>query len=194
MAITPLKTYLQTGLVGLGLVGLSLVSQALALAETIPYTAASGTATFDYRVVFPIKGKIAGVSSTVTLDKADLAATTGTVTVPVVNLKTGNSLRDTHAKGEEALNTAKFPNVTFSLAKVPEGKLVEGQTLTLTATGNLTVKGVSKTISAPIKATLNGDKVNISTQFSFNPHDFGVNYPAGSDSVTVGVNFSLSPK
>lgn len=60
-----------------------------------------------------------------------------------------------------------------------------------TATGKLTVKGTTKTITAPIKATLKGGKVNVSTQFKFNPYDFNVRYQGGADSVTVDVAFVL---
>ncbi|MDR6217342.1 YceI family protein [Deinococcus soli (ex Cha et al. 2016)] len=175
----------------LGLTGAALLASGLAFAA--PYAATAGTATFSHTVRFiPVRGSIAGVTASVNLDPANLAATTGSVTVPVVNLKTGIGLRDTHAKGAEALNTAKFPNATFKLEKLTGGKLVEGQTLSTTATGTLTVKGTAKNVSVPVKATLQGGKVNVSTQFKFNPFDFDVRYPGSSDSVTVDVAFVLN--
>jgi len=175
----------------LGLTGAALLASGLAFAA--PYAATAGTATFSHTVRFiPVRGSIAGVTASVNLDPANLAATTGSVTVPVVNLKTGIGLRDTHTKGAEALNTAKFPNATFKLEKLTGGKLVEGQTLSTTATGTLTVKGTAKNVSVPVKATLQGGKVNVSTQFKFNPFDFDVRYPGSSDSVTVDVAFVLN--
>lgn len=175
----------------LGLTGAALLASGLAFAA--PYAATAGTATFSHTVRFiPVRGSIAGVTASVNLDPTNLAATTGSVTVPVVNLKTGIGLRDTHAKGAEALNTAKFPNATFKLEKLTGGKLVEGQTLSTTATGTLTVKGTAKNVSVPVKATLQGGKVNVSTQFKFNPFDFDVRYPGSSDSVTVDVAFVLN--
>lgn len=166
-----------------------------ALAAPATYSASNGSATFDHTVRFiGVRGNIAGVTSEVKLDLNELASTTGTVTVPVVNLKTGIGLRDTHAKREDALNAAKYPNAVFALEKLTGGKLAEGQTLNTTATGKLNVKGVIKPISVPVKATLSGGKVNVSTQFKFNPHDHGVNYPGSSDSVTVNVTFTLAPK
>lgn len=159
----------------------------------VGYRADDGTASFTHTVRFiPVRGTIAGVSATVDLDPANLAATTGSVRVPVVNLKTGIALRDSHAKGENALNTAKYPNATFTLEKLTGGRLVEGQTLATTATGKLTVKGTTKSISVPVKATLQGGKVNVSTQFKFNPYDYDVRYPGSSDSVTVDVSFTLN--
>lgn len=166
---------------------------ALASAAGAPYAASGGNATFEYRVTFVnVKGTIEGVSSTVELSADDLAATTGTVTVPLSDLKTGNGLRDSHAKG--ALNTGEFPNATFRLEKLTGGKLMEGQTLATSASGTLTVKGVSKPISAPVKATLSGGKVNVSAQFKFNPLDHGVRYPGGADNITVNVSFVLAAR
>ncbi|WP_291427797.1 YceI family protein [Deinococcus sp.] len=162
-------------------------------AQAAPYRAAEGTAAFSYRVALvPVTGSMTGVAANVTLDPQDLAATKGTVTVPVSTLKTGNTLRDSHAKGAGALGTAQFPNATFELTSLTGGILTEGgQTVATTATGRLTVKGTTKTLTAPIKATLRGGRVNVSTQFKFNPSDFNVRYPGGANSVTVDVAFVL---
>lgn len=166
-----------------------------ATAATVPYTAAGGTATFEHKVRFiNVKGNMTDVTSTVQLDLVDLAATKGTVTVPVVKLKTGIGLRDDHAKSDVALNAAKFPNAVFTLDKLTGGKLVQGQTLSTTATGKLTIKGKTLPITAPVKATLDGNKVNVSTQFKINPKDFEVNYPGSSDSATLNVTFTLAPR
>lgn len=173
--------------------GLLLGGFPLALGAPLAFSAAAGTATFDHRVrVFNVHGTVMGVSSSVQLDVNDLAATSGTVTVPLENLKTGIGLRDNHARSEVALNTAKFPNAVFTLEKLTGGRLLEGQTLATTASGQLTVKGVTKTASIPVKATLVGGQVKVSTQFAFNPHDFGVNYPGSSDRAVVNVTFTLS--
>lgn len=160
-----------------------------------PYTAApGGSATFEHRVRgINVKGTVEGVTGTVQLDPANLAATRGRVNVPLANLKTGLGLRDTHARGESALNTARFPNATFVLGSLTGGRLGEGQTVSTTASGQFTLKGVTRTISVPVKATLTGGQVKVAAQFKFNPHDYGVNYAGSSDSASVDVNFTLSP-
>lgn len=176
---------------------LAVVAALLGAAAAAPasYTASGGTATFEHKVRFiNVKGNIADVTSAVQLDPADLAATKGSVTVPVVKLKTGLGLRDDHAKSDVALNAAKFPNAIFTLEKLTGGKLVEGQTLATTATGKLTIKGKTLPVTAPVKATLQGGKVNVSTQFKINPKDYEVNYPGSSDSATLNVTFTLAPR
>lgn len=176
-----------------GLLGLGLTLAGLALAAPRPYTAAGGNATFEHRVrVVNVRGTIAGVTAQVQLDPSDLAATRGSVTVPLSALKTGIGLRDRHAQGEVALNTERYPNATFVLEKLTGGRLLEGQTLNTTASGRLTVKATTRPVSVPVKATLRGGRVEVSTQFKFNPYDFDVRYPGSSDSVTVGVTFTLA--
>lgn len=166
----------------------------VATAVTLPYSAVSGQASFQHRVrLVTVNGTIENVSGTLRLDPSDLAVTTGSIMVPIDNLKTGIALRDTHAKSEVALHTSKYPTVTFVLEKLIGGKLVAGKELSTTATGKLTVKGVTKTLSVPVKALLEENRVNVSTQFKFNPHDFGVDYPGSSGSVTVDVKFTLAP-
>lgn len=171
----------------------ALLALSSAPAAPAPYGASGGSATFDYRVAFvDVRGVMSGVSSAVTLDPTDLAATTGTVTVPLSDLKTGIGLRDSHARG--ALDTAEFPSATFTLQTLTGGRLSEGQSLATTATGTLTVRGVGRPISVPVKATLNAGRVNVSTQFKFNPLDHGVRYPGGADVITVNVNFALAAR
>lgn len=177
------------------LVPLSALVAASALAAPATYVAQNGNATFEHKVgLVMVRGEIAGVSAQAKLDSAQLTGTTGKVTVPLSDLKTGNGLRDSHAKSGAALATDKFPNATFQLQKLSGGRLKEGQTVATTAQGQLTVKGVTKTIVAPVKATLRGDTVQVATQFKFNPHDYGVNYRGtSSPSVTVNVSFDLKP-
>ncbi|PNY79974.1 YceI family protein [Deinococcus koreensis] len=166
-----------------------------ASAAPVGYSAGDGSATFDIRVLLvPVRGTIEGVSAEADVDSADLAATTGRVTVPLVNLKTGNGLRDSHARSEVALWAEKYPNAVFTLGRLTGGRLVEGTTLATTATGTLTVKATTRTISVPVKATLSGAQIRVSTQFKFNPYDFDVRYPGSATSVAVDVSFVLAAK
>lgn len=181
----------RSGGVAAGVLGLMLAG--LALAAPRPYAAVGGSATFEHRVrIVTVRGTIAGVTAQVQLDPQDLAATRGRVTVPLSALRTGIGLRDRHAQGEVALNTARYPNATFVLEELTGGRLQEGQTVSTTAGGRLTVKATTRPLSVPIKATLRGGRVEVSTQFKFDPHDFDVRYPGSSDSVTVGVTFTLA--
>lgn len=163
-----------------------------AMAATVPYGAVGGQASFEHRVLFVnVYGTVPDVTSQVMLDLDNLAVTTGTVTVPIIKLSTGIGLRDNDARSEKALNTAKYPNITFTLKQLTGGRLFEGLSVSTTATGDLTVKGTTRSISVPVKASLSGGQVKVNTQFKFNPHDYGVNYPYSSNLVAVNVSFTL---
>ena len=173
---------------------LALCTLSSTLAVPVFYSAQAGTATFEHRVLFvTVRGTIPGVTASVILDPENLAGAQGTVTVPVVNLNTGIGLRDNDARSERALDAAHHPNATFVLDGIPGGRLIEGVTLETTVVGKLTVKATTLSINAPVKATLVGGQINVATQFKFNPHDFGVNYPNSSNVVTVNVSFTLLP-
>ncbi|MYN26718.1 MULTISPECIES: YceI family protein [Duganella] len=80
----------------------------------------------------------------VTLDRA---AKTGSVeaTIDAKSVDTGSKLFDGHIQGEQFLDTAKFPTITYKSTKVnfkgDEPSTVEG---------NLTVKGVTKPVTLTI--------------------------------------------
>jgi polyisoprenoid-binding protein YceI len=48
---------------------------------------------------------------------------------------------------------------------------------THTVTGNLTLHGVTKSISFPAKITVSGDNATLDSQFFINRKDFGIMYP-----------------
>lgn len=162
------------------------------MAQPATYMAKDGQALFAHKVRFiEVRGNITGVSSTVQLNLNDLANTTGRVVVPVKNLKTGIQLRDDHAKQKNALHTSKFPNATFQLKRLTSGELIEDQELQTTAQGLLTIKGISKQVSIPVKALLKNGQVQVKTQFKFNPHVFNVNYPGSLNRATINLSFIL---
>lgn len=162
------------------------------LAGAAPYQASAGQAIFDYQVIIiPVHGETNQVSAALTINPDDLASVGGTLKVNVASLKTGNSLRDEHMRG--ALGAAQFPDAVFTLTGVQGlGSLPEGQAVSSSVTGQLSLRGVSKTLNAPVKLTRQGNTVTVATQFKFNPHDFGVNYTGGASSIAVGVSFKLA--
>ena len=158
------------------------------------YGASTGTVTFDYRVTFiGVRGTSSDLEAEVTFTPDGLDGATGTVSVRTASLKTGNGLQEDHMRG--ALGAGAFPNMVYTLSGVNTSTMLsEGQTLVTTGSGKLTLKGVSKPLSVPLKLTLNNGKVTVATQFKFNPHDFGVDYLGGADSVAVNVGFVLVPR
>ncbi|WP_188063967.1 YceI family protein [Sphingobium sp. KCTC 72723] len=87
-------------------------------------------------------GVIAQPTGTLTLDKANPAASKVSIDIPVANLKTGIPALDTHLMKPEFFDSAKFATATFVSTSVkPDG--ATGADIT----GNLTIKGITKPVT-----------------------------------------------
>jgi polyisoprenoid-binding protein YceI len=97
-------------------------------------------------------------------------------TANLTGLSTGNDRRDSRAQG--ALGTAEFPDATFVLTEPIElaAAPTAGETVTATAVGDLTVKGVTKRVEIPIQGRWDGSEIQIVTAepFPITFSDFGV--------------------
>jgi polyisoprenoid-binding protein YceI len=87
-------------------------------------------------------GVIAQPTGTLTLDKANPAASKVSIEVPIANLTTGIPALNEHLAKPEFFDVAKFPKATF----VSTGVKTDGPT-GATITGNLTIKGITKPVT-----------------------------------------------
>ena len=88
-------------------------------------------------------GTLQGLNGTIKFDDANPSASSFDVSVNVNTINTGIDNRDNHLKKEEYFNVEKYPTITFvsnGIKKDNDGYSV---------TGNLTIKGVTKSISFP---------------------------------------------
>ncbi|MGZ8735245.1 MAG: YceI family protein [Acidimicrobiia bacterium] len=94
----------------------------------------------------------------------------------LTGLSTGNERRDGRAQG--ALATDQFPDATFVLTEPIELTVAPtaGETVTATAVGELTVKGITKRVEIPIEGRWDGTEIQIITAepFPITFSDFGV--------------------
>jgi polyisoprenoid-binding protein YceI len=130
-----------------------------------------------------IDGGTASVNGTFTLDPSNLEATTGKILVPISTMQTGIELRDKHLREKDWLDGEAFPNITFEIKKLSGVTVVSsggGKGIAkATAEGTFTLRGTSKTITAPIELTYiektGGDVVMIKVDsFNVSLKDFGV--------------------
>jgi polyisoprenoid-binding protein YceI len=83
-----------------------------------------------------------------------------------------------HLKSPEFFDVAKFPTSTFVSTGIEAGaKDPKAKDATHTVTGNLTLHGVTKSISFPAKIAVTGDKATLDSEFFINRKDFGIMYP-----------------
>ena len=158
-----------------------------------PNSAAS-TATYTSDAALEsISGTSTTINGTISTDLKDPSKTSGSFSIPVTSLVSGVAMRDEHMAGENWLNAAKFPNITFtikSLALKGDTKvLTNGSSVQGDATGEFTLHGVTKTLTIPVRASyrevpagqvygLEGNLLRIETTFSIKLSDYGVNIPA----------------
>jgi polyisoprenoid-binding protein YceI len=120
-------------------------------------------------------GRTPAVSGTMTIDGTQLTATS--ITADMTALTTNNSRRDGPAR--EALGTSQFPNATFVLTKpIDLGAAAgTGAKTSVTATGDLTVKGVTKSVQFPLQAQLTGNTIVVVGSLDVVFSDFGITAP-----------------
>lgn len=93
-------------------------------------------------------GQLTGVSATLDLDPKTPAKSRLSVTVPMSGVSTGNSRLDQRLAGPDFFDTQKFPMASFTATGVEPTSPT-----TARITGDLTLRGVTKTIS--LDATFN---------------------------------------
>lgn len=151
----------------------------------------------------PIHGQGNDVSGTVVLDPQNPANSKGKVTIGIKALKLTSEVMTGNMMGEWCLDADKHPTATFEVTsgKVKKAKdgVFEG-----TATGNLTIKGITKSISVPVSARIvkdgvkerfgdrGGDLLMFSTKFSFNRFDFEIGKAVKETLLSNKVEVSLS--
>ena len=130
----------------------------------------------------------------VNYDAKDASKSTVNFTAKTASVDTGVTARDTHLRTADFFEVEKYPEMTFKSTKVE--KRGDGWNVT----GDLTMKGVTKSVSIPFQISgwlpggeRSGPKMGITGETTINRRDFGVNYgnnlPSGiaaiSDNVKV---------
>ena len=102
-----------------------------------------------------------------------------------INIKTDSITTDDegltkHLKTPDFFDVAKFPEATFvSTAIKPGGEKGASHTVT----GNLTLHGVTKSITFPATIAVTPDVATVNANFSINRKDFGINYAGAANNL-----------
>jgi polyisoprenoid-binding protein YceI len=114
------------------------------------------------------------------LDLVDGDPTKSIVTVEIAtaSITADDPKLTSHLKSADLLDVEKFPKATFRSTAIKAGG--EGGA-THTITGNLSLHGVTKSISFPAKIKVAADAVEADAEFAINRKDFGIVYPGMPD-------------
>jgi polyisoprenoid-binding protein YceI len=92
---------------------------------------------------------------------------------------TGNAKLKGHLLAPDFLDVEKYPDGFFEITNVTAGvdtSKVENKEATHTVTGNLTLKGQSKSITFPAKVSMTDSKVEAHAVFNIDRTDWGISY------------------
>jgi polyisoprenoid-binding protein YceI len=134
------------------------------------------------------------IEGSVLLDKADLTRSSVSVILPLEGLDTGVAKLDEELKGQDFLDTAKYPTITFTSTKVEKS----GEN-GLKITGDLTLHGVTKSVTLDAKVNkigifeipgvMKAQAAGFDATTVIKRSDFGVTkyVPAVSDDIPVHI-------
>lgn len=142
--------------------------------------------------------KEARANGAVTIENGVLKAISSlTVEVPVKSIKSpkGNVMDN---KTYDALKAKSYPNITFKLDKI-NSLTQKGDSYDISATGNLTIAGVTNKIDLNVKGKVNGDAATFSGSKKLKMTDYKIDPPTALfGTMTTGndieVVFSVSMK
>lgn len=102
---------------------------------------------------------------------------------------------ENHLKSDDFFDTNKFPTATFQIKLI---KKINSKGYNYQITGPLTIKGISKNISFPVKVSENNSIFTLtSAQFTFNRKNYGLKYNIFEDmliSNDVEMNVTIKVK
>jgi polyisoprenoid-binding protein YceI len=131
------------------------------------------------------KGSLNGLKGTIKWDAANPSASEINATVDVKTLNTGIEMRDKDLKEGTYFDYDKYKTISFVSTAVTATNI----------TGNLTIKGVTKSISFPITVTPAGKGYLFEGSFTINRLDYGVGGGSMvlSDKVAVTLKVQANP-
>jgi polyisoprenoid-binding protein YceI len=126
--------------------------------------------------VSEVEGRFKDFAGTIRYDSQHPADSSVQFTVQAASIDTDNEARDKDLRSEHFFDVEKFPTLSFTSTKVtPKGANA------FDVTGNLTIHGVTKTVTIP--ATLGGTiksakgaKAGFQSSFKINRMDYGVTW------------------
>ena len=161
---------------------------ALLAAAALPAFAETETFTFDkahtlagFRIrhfVSKVEGRFKDFDGTIWIDRQSPSNSKVELTIQAASIDTSAEGRDKDLRSETFFDVARSPTITFKSTKIePKGKDA------YEVTGELTMRGVTKTITVPVKhggflkvkgRSGMGEKTGFEINFPLNRKDFGI--------------------
>jgi polyisoprenoid-binding protein YceI len=141
-----------------------------------------------------VRGLFPQPSGTVVLDEETPASSKVDVKIDIKLISTGVEERDTHLKGPDFFDVAKYPVATFISTSVSRSSATS-----YSVTGNLNLRGVTKPVTLAVTLSpsfdhAGGIRRGAEATASVNRRDFGIawDFPGEGSGVVVGDNIELT--
>src|SRR5437660_6024751 len=149
-----------------------------------------------------INGTATGISGKVTFDPDNPGAVKGKIVVQSGSLHVGNPMQKEHLHSDKWLDVTKYPEITFEVESAGNVK-TQGDVTTADVTGKMSLHGVTRNVTAPVKMTFlkdklkartgrEGDLLVIRANFKIKRSDFGINPGQLEDKVSDEIEVNLS--
>ncbi len=134
-------------------------------------------------------GRTTAVTGSITI--AGTTVSTGSFTVDLTKVASDRSQRDDQFQ-TRIMNTATFPTAKFSLTKPIDLKTLpaDGIQVTEPATGDLTMHGVTKSVTFQVTAQRSGSEIQVNGSIPITFADWNISNPSGGPA-TTGTTGSL---
>lgn len=168
----------------------SVLIAGLAVAGNWNVDTAGAKITFSVKGPFgTVNGSFTGLKATIKFDEKDPGGSSVQASIDPTTVSTGIGLRNHHLRTEEQwFNTDKFPLISFQSRKI------EKTGAGFKATGELTIKGVSKLVEIPFTFTPNGTDGVFKGQFMIKRTDYNLGKPGGSVGEEITINLLVPVK
>ncbi len=104
-------------------------------------------------------GRTESVTGTMTIDGTTVE--TAKITVDMTSIASDDDRRDGQFQGR-IMNTTEFPTATFTLTDpIDLASTAEGKQVAVDATGDFTLRGVTKSVTVPLKAQRTGNVIEV---------------------------------
>lgn len=169
------RTFLNFSLLGFLMKRISLLLLFISILKmaSAQYKPLDQGSTLKFRIKnfgFDVPGTFSGFQGDITFDPLKVTDASFNVFVDSKSVNTSNTARDSHLKEAGYFDVAHYPEIRLVSTHISPGI----KTGTYLFTGNLTMKGRSRTISFPFTAQPSGNGFDFKGSFKFNRKDYGI--------------------
>lgn len=179
------------------LLALAFLLPAMAAADPVVYRVDGDHSGISFKIrhfVSNVSGRFRDFEGLIRYDRQSPAASSVEFTVKAASIDTTSNDRDEDLRSKKFFEVAKYPTLSFTSTRV-----VPKDADTLEVTGDLTLHGVTREITFPVKllgtvAIPGGEKAGFEASFTVNRKEFGINWnnildsgPVLGDEVRVSV-------